>query len=105
MKPIFSGYAIYRIMYQVLMTIASFEIVRKLSSNGLDCNALVFGLNMFFALGTQTVLTGVVNDALGLNPRTQFVVYALIHTLPFAVFSSILIYRVYRRFNYTTITE
>ena len=78
------------------MTIASFEIVRKLSSNGLDCNALVFGLNMFFALGTQTVLTGVVNDALGLNPRTQFVVYSAIYCVPLAVFIPITIVLCYK---------
>ena len=90
-------------MYQVLMTIASFEIVTKLSSNGLDCYALVFGSNMFFALGTQTLLTGVVNDALGLNPRTQFIVYALIYAVPFALFLMIIGYKMYRRVNHTSI--
>ena len=92
-------------MYQVLMTIASFEIVKKMSSNELVCYALVFGLNMFFALGTQTVLTGVVNDALGLNPRIQFTIYAIMYSVPFVVFASIVIYKLYRGYNYATITE
>ena len=69
------------------MTVASFEIVKELTSRGLDCYALVFGLNMFFALGTQTILTAVVNDVLGLNPRIQFVVYAAFYGVPFLVFS------------------
>ena len=84
-------------MYQVLMTIASFEIVKKMSANGLDCYALVFGLNMFFALGTQTVLTGIVNDALGMNPRKQFTVYAIMYSAPFVAFAIILIHKVYKR--------
>ena len=68
------------------MTVASFEIVKDLDSKNKDCYALVFGINMFCALGIQTLLTVVVNDTLELNPRVQFVVYASFYVVPFLFF-------------------
>ena len=70
----------------MLMTVSSFEIVKKLDSNGLDCYALVFGINMFCALGIQTVLTVIVNDTLELSPRPQFIVYSTFFIAPFSFY-------------------
>ena len=80
------GYSMFRILYQMLMTVSSFEIVKKLDSNGLDCYALVFGINMFCALGIQTVLTVIVNDTLELSPRPQFIVYSTFFIAPFSFY-------------------
>ena len=78
-----------------MMMVASFEIVKELSSNGLDCFALVFGINMFFALGAQTVLTAAVNSVLELTPRTQFVVYSAFYVVPMLFFLLLICRRIY----------
>ena len=91
----FLGYIIYRVLYQSMMMVASFEIVKELSSNGLDCFALVFGINMFFALGAQTVLTAVVNSVLELTPRTQFLVYSAFYIVPMLFFLLLICRRIY----------
>ena len=59
--------------YQGLMTIASFEIVKELPD---DSYGLIFGINTFFVLGFQTILTSVVNTALGIEAGPQFIIYA-----------------------------
>ena len=56
------GYPIFRISYQVVMTIASFEIVKFLPE---DAFALVFGINTFAAVGIQSLLSLIVNTILG----------------------------------------
>ena len=78
----------------MLMTVSSFEIVKKLDSKGLDGYALVFGINMFCALGIQTVLTVIVNDTLQLSPRPQFIVYSSFFIAPFLFY----IYNTLRKF-------
>ena len=78
----------------MVMTVASFEIVKQLDSNGLDCYALVFGINMFCALGIQTVLTVIVNDTLELSPRPQFIVYSAFFIAPFSFY----LFTILRRF-------
>lgn len=81
------------------MTVASFEIVKELNSRALDCYALVFGINMFFALGTQTILTAVVNDVLELNPRIQFLVYAAFYIVPLLIFTLLIVRNIYHKFS------
>ena len=56
------GYCLVRISYQLLMTIASFEIVKHLPK---DAFALIFGLNTFAAVGVQSLLSIIVNTVLG----------------------------------------
>jgi len=69
------GYLVFRALYQMMITVASFEIARNI---GQDSYGLVFGFNTFLALAFQSVLTAVVADSSGLAlaPRDQFLVYA-----------------------------
>ena len=56
------GYCLVRVSYQVLMTVASFEIVKFLPE---DAFALIFGINTFAAVGVQSLLSLIVNTILG----------------------------------------
>ncbi|XP_013926865.1 PREDICTED: thiamine transporter 1 [Thamnophis sirtalis] len=69
------SYMAFRIVYMLLITIATFQIAANLS---VERYALVFGVNTFIALALQTVLTFIVVDAkgLGLDIITQFMIYA-----------------------------
>ncbi|XP_019602991.2 thiamine transporter 1 isoform X2 [Rhinolophus sinicus] len=71
----YASYVVFRIIYMLLITIATFQIAANLS---MERYALVFGVNTFIALGLQTVLTLIVVDAsgLGLEITTQFLIYA-----------------------------
>jgi thiamine transporter 2/3 len=80
--------------YQTLMTVASFEIVKDLPS---DAYGLVFGLNVFLALGLQTALTFVVNDTLEVEPRPQFVIYSAYFLVATLLFLPVLVGNVYKR--------
>ncbi len=62
------GYLLYRPLFQMLITIASFEIARQIKP---DSCGLVFGVNTFFALAFQTILTLVVVEWLKLQPQSQ----------------------------------
>eukprot|EP00096_Caligus_rogercresseyi_P003935 TRINITY_DN1788_c0_g1_i1.p1 TRINITY_DN1788_c0_g1~~TRINITY_DN1788_c0_g1_i1.p1 ORF type:complete len:428 (+),score=38.52 TRINITY_DN1788_c0_g1_i1:139-1422(+) len=68
------SYCAFRSLYQMLITIASFEVARNIHD---DSYGLVFGINTFFALLWQTILTMVLVDdvGLGLSPRSQFYIY------------------------------
>lgn len=55
------------------MTIASFEVVKKLPD---EAFGLIFGLITFIALGLQTVLTSIVNAWLNISAPDQFIIYA-----------------------------
>ena len=68
------GYPIFRISYQVVMTIASFEIVKTIPTHAFG---LIFGFNSFVALGCQTIMTSIVNTFLGMSPKSQFFVYGM----------------------------
>ena len=70
------GYLVFRMSYQVLMTIASYEIVKQLPE---DAYGLIFGINTFIGLCYQTVLTIVVNTVLGIDPKPQFIIYGAYH--------------------------
>ncbi|XP_061484279.1 thiamine transporter 1 isoform X2 [Rhineura floridana] len=71
----YASYIAFRIVYMLLITIATFQIAKNLS---VERYALVFGVNTFVALALQTMLTLIVVDAkgLGLDIFTQFMIYA-----------------------------
>ncbi|XP_069401697.1 thiamine transporter 1 isoform X1 [Ovis canadensis] len=71
----YASYVVFRIIYMLLITIATFQIAANLS---MERYALVFGVNTFIALALQTLLTLIVVDAsgLGLEITTQFFIYA-----------------------------
>ena len=68
------GYVLFCMSYQTMMTVASFEIAKNLKENSYG---LIFGINSWFALGLEVILTVIVADSAGLNldPRDQFYVY------------------------------
>ena len=70
----YAGYLIFRALYQMMITVASFEIASRISETSYG---LVFGFNTFLALAFQTLLTYIVADSAGLAlpPSTQFQVY------------------------------
>ncbi|TRY94197.1 hypothetical protein DNTS_027587 [Danionella cerebrum] len=70
----YAGYAVFKASYMFLITITMFQIAVNLS---MECYALTFGINTFVALTLQTILTAIVVDnmALGLDIKTQFLVY------------------------------
>ncbi|XP_049632619.1 thiamine transporter 1 [Suncus etruscus] len=71
----YASYVVFRVIYMLLITIATFQIAANLS---MERYALVFGVNTFIALALQTLLTLIVVDAsgLGLEITTQFLIYA-----------------------------
>lgn len=81
----YTSYIIFRIIYMLLITIATFQIAANLS---MERYALVFGVNTFIALALQTLLTLIVVDAsgLGLEITTQFLIYASYFALIAVVF-------------------
>ena len=82
----YAGYIVFRALYQMMITVASFEIASNISQNSYG---LVFGFNTFLALGFQTVLTTVVADSVGLAlpPKQQFLVYSGFFLVTGLVFS------------------
>ena len=68
----YAGYVLFRMSYQMMMTVSSFEIAKTLKG---DSTGLIFGVNTWAALGLQTILTVTVADAAGLalTIRNQFV--------------------------------
>ena len=66
----YAGYIVFRALYQMMITVASFEIAANISQSSYG---LVFGFNTFLALGFQTILTTVVADSAGLAlpPKEQ----------------------------------
>ncbi|KAK6104286.1 Reduced folate carrier family protein [Brugia pahangi] len=75
----------YRSLYQVMITIAQWNLARKMIG---ESYGLVFGLNSFTALLLQTLLTIIVPDQHGLNMpvRQQFLVYAGCHAFIGTIF-------------------
>ena len=70
----YAGYIAFRSLYQMMITVASFEVARRISKTSYG---LVFGFNTFVALGLQTILTTIVASSAGLAlpPPAQFQVY------------------------------
>nr|CAD2198246.1 unnamed protein product [Meloidogyne enterolobii] len=68
----------YRSLYQVMITIAQWNIAKKMLC---ESYGLVFGVNSFIALCLQSLLTVVVTDerGLGLKVRQQYLIYGFMH--------------------------
>uniref|UniRef100_A0A914L7V7 Reduced folate carrier n=1 Tax=Meloidogyne incognita TaxID=6306 RepID=A0A914L7V7_MELIC len=68
----------YRSLYQVMITIAQWNIAKKMLC---ESYGLVFGVNSFIALCLQSLLTLVVTDerGFGLNVRQQYLIYGFMH--------------------------
>uniref|UniRef100_A0A914DWM1 Reduced folate carrier n=1 Tax=Acrobeloides nanus TaxID=290746 RepID=A0A914DWM1_9BILA len=86
------GYAIFRVIYQAMITIAQYNIVCRISPYSYG---FVFGMDTFIALALQTILTTVVVNEHGLNLpiRTQFVVYSGFYLFIGLVFFIVIISR------------
>ncbi|XP_076302629.1 LOW QUALITY PROTEIN: thiamine transporter 1-like [Lasioglossum baleicum] len=70
---LYAAYIIFGIIYHTMVTVASFEVAKCISE---DSYGLIFGINTFFALLLQSVLTAiVVNGNLQLDLRSQYFVY------------------------------
>ncbi|CAL8334989.1 unnamed protein product [Boreogadus saida] len=71
----YAGYVIFKGLYMLLITIATFQIAADLS---MERYALVFGVNNFGALVLQTIITAIVVDSrgLGLAIIPQFTIYS-----------------------------
>ncbi|KHN74186.1 Folate-like transporter 2 [Toxocara canis] len=78
-------YICYRTLYQVMITIAQWNLARKMVC---ESYGLVFGLNSFIALVLQTILTLVVVDkrGFGMDVRSQFIVYGAYHAVIAVIF-------------------
>ena len=72
------GYFLVRMSYQLLVTIATVETVKHIPE---DAYGLIYGLNTFFGLGLQCILTAVVNNTLNLSPQVQFQVYGAFYLI------------------------
>ncbi|XP_053728413.1 thiamine transporter 2 [Synchiropus splendidus] len=82
----YTGYAVFKCLYMLLITIAMYQIATDLT---MDRYALVFGANTFGALVLQTILTSVVVDqrGLGLDIISQFTIYSSYFAIIAVVFS------------------
>ncbi|KAL0113664.1 hypothetical protein PUN28_012656 [Cardiocondyla obscurior] len=69
---LYLGYIIFGVIYHTMVTVASFEVAKYISE---DSYGLIFGVNTFFALLTQSLLMIVVVHVLKLDIRQQFFVY------------------------------
>ncbi|XP_050461134.1 thiamine transporter 1-like [Cataglyphis hispanica] len=69
---LYGSYIIFGVIYQTMATIASFEIAKYISE---DSYGLIFGVNTFFALLAQSLLTFIVVNKLMLTIQQQFFVY------------------------------
>ncbi|XP_040426063.1 thiamine transporter 1 [Cygnus olor] len=94
----YASYVVFRIIYMLLITIATFQIATNLN---VERYALVFGVNTFIALALQTLLTLIVVDAsgLGLDIITQFMIYASYFAAISLVFLASGIYSIIRAYR------
>ncbi|KAL6424323.1 hypothetical protein ACFW04_009848 [Cataglyphis niger] len=69
---LYGSYIIFGVIYQTMATIASFEIAKYISE---DSYGLIFGVNTFFALSAQSLLTFIVVHTLTLTIQQQFFIY------------------------------
>lgn len=81
----------YRSLYQVMITIAQWNIAKKMVC---ESYGLVFGTNSFIALIMQSVLTFVITDkhGLALHVRQQYAVYSGLHMVIACIFFCSIIY-------------
>lgn len=69
---LYSVYIIFGVIYHTMVTVANFEVAKDISE---DSYGLIFGVNTFFALLAQSLLTSIVVNKLMLDIRQQFFVY------------------------------
>ena len=69
------GYILFRMSYNIVMTIASFELAKSIPDTSYG---LVFGFNMFVGVGLQSALALAVSSSVGfaLDINDQYIVYA-----------------------------
>ncbi|XP_069745379.1 thiamine transporter 1-like isoform X2 [Narcine bancroftii] len=94
----YSCYIIFRIIYMMLITIATYKIAANLS---VELYALVFGVNTFVALALQTLLTLIVveSNILNLDIFGQFLAYTIYFAaiaILFPIFGAYSIVKKYR---------
>ncbi|VDO94207.1 unnamed protein product [Heligmosomoides polygyrus] len=87
----YAGYIVYRLIYETMITITQSNLAEGLE---MASYGLVFGINTFIALVMQSILTLVVNSALKLSIKPQFVVYSGFHFAVAAIFIVPLLFRV-----------
>uniref|UniRef100_A0AC35GY51 Reduced folate carrier n=1 Tax=Panagrolaimus sp. PS1159 TaxID=55785 RepID=A0AC35GY51_9BILA len=90
-------YIAYRSLYQVMITIAQWNIAKKMVC---ESYGLVFGANSFIALIMQSIIMFIVADKRGLSMpvRQQYVVYAGLHFLIAVIFAISVAYTVFTYF-------
>lgn len=90
----YSLYVLFRAVYMLLITVATFQIATSLN---MQRYALVFGVNTFVALFLQSLLTLVVVDSvgLGLDIYTQFLIYGGYFALISLIFLGAGLYKLY----------
>ncbi|KAE9551647.1 hypothetical protein FO519_005145 [Halicephalobus sp. NKZ332] len=84
-------YIFYKSCFQVVLTIAQWNIAKKMVTNSY---AFVFGVDAFIALILQSMIMRVVADkkGLGMQVREAFIVYAVLHALVALIFSISVVY-------------
>lgn len=80
---LYTIYILYGVVYHTMNTVASFEVVKNICE---DSYGLIFGLNIFFALLFQSILTFITLNTLGLDVRTQYCVYGSYYVVIAAVY-------------------
>ncbi|MED6290772.1 hypothetical protein CHARACLAT_016862 [Characodon lateralis] len=92
----YSSYIVFRAVYMLLITVATYQIAANLS---MQRYALVFGVNTFGALLLWTLITVVVVDSagLGLNVFTQFLIYGSYFAVISVIFLLAGLYRLFSR--------
>ncbi|XP_063976829.1 thiamine transporter 2-like [Diachasmimorpha longicaudata] len=102
---LYTLYIIFGVIYHSMVTVASFEVAKKISE---DSYGLVFGVNILVSLILQTILTYIVTSGrvFKLEIREQFVVYAwyfIVLTVLFTPAAIITIVKSYRRGTNVTV--
>jgi thiamine transporter 2/3 len=75
----YAFYIVYGILYHFMVTIASAQIAKAIDE---DSYGLIFGINTFFSLVSNSILTALVaTEGIGfaLDPRDQYIVYGSYH--------------------------
>uniref|UniRef100_A0A7E4VBB4 Reduced folate carrier n=1 Tax=Panagrellus redivivus TaxID=6233 RepID=A0A7E4VBB4_PANRE len=86
----YACFVLFRVFYQIMITIAQANIVTEIASHSYG---FVFGVNTLVALILQTVLTAVVVQWWKFGIRDQFIAYGIYHAGVSVIFVSVLLYR------------
>ncbi|KAL6263321.1 hypothetical protein P5V15_006119 [Pogonomyrmex californicus] len=95
---LYTGYIIFGVIYHTMVTVASFEVAKCISE---DSHGLIFGVNIFFALVMQSLLTLIVVNTLMLDIRQQFRVYSGYFMILAAIYIVLGIFNILRYRNIT----